>query len=308
MQKCKFANLTDPDGWAGTTSREVAKDLGIGKSSVNDHRSGTCVCFRSKIHKIHPKAAKHLKVLTIDVENSPNVVHTWGLYNQNIGINQIVTPATTFGVGYKWYHEDEAHFLSDHEHGHEEMVRLTHELLTEADIVIGFNQTGFDLPHLGREFVLAGLNPPAPYRQVDLLKVARKQFKFSSNKLDWLAQQFGLGAKTSHEGHTLWVKCMDGDPEAWAKMAEYCRQDVVLTEKLYDRLRSWIPNHPHISMFSGKDWGCPNCGEADVSRDIKGEAFTNTQRYPMYQCRSCGTWIRSTRKLNNSTKTRVVRA
>ena len=79
MQKCKFANLTDPDGWAGTTSREVAKDLGIGKSSVNDHRSGTCVCFRSKIQKIHPKAAKHLKVLTIDVENSPNVVQPSGM-------------------------------------------------------------------------------------------------------------------------------------------------------------------------------------------------------------------------------------
>lgn len=252
------------------------------------------------------KEAKNIRVLTIDIENRPNVVHTWGLFNVNIGINQIITPAGTFGVGYKWYDEKQAHFLSDHVDGHEAMIRKTHALMTEADIIIGYNHVGFDIPHLNREFALLGLPLPKPSSYVDLLKVVRKQFRFSSNKLDFIAQQFDLGSKTSHQGHGLWVACLEGDEKAWALMAKYCRQDVVLTEKLYDRLRQYIPNHPHIGTWTGDEWSCPNCGAADVSKNRQGTAHTMVQQYRQYQCK-CGAWIRGTKKLKDPTSTRISR-
>lgn len=250
-------------------------------------------------------AQQDIRVLTLDIENAPNIVHTWGLFNQNIGINQIVQPATTFGVAYKWYGEKQAHFLSDHEHGHETMVERTHALLNEADIVIGFNHVGFDLPHLRREFVLQGLGPTTSFKNVDLLRVVRKQFRFTSNKLDFVAQQFGLGKKTSHTGHDLWVRCMAGDPEAWKLMTKYAKQDVLLTEKLYDRVLPWIPNHPHRGVWLGDPWACPNCGTS-IDPEAPGKlSVAHVTAYNSFQCPNCGVPVRGTRVRSERLKTRA---
>lgn len=245
-----------------------------------------------------------VRVLTIDIENAPNIVHTWGLFNQNIGINQVVEPAKTFGVGFKWYHERTATFVSDFREGHEEMLRQTHAALSEADIVIGYNHVGFDLPHLNREFAKAELTPVKPSKNVDLLRVVRKQFKMTSNKLDFVAEYFGLGNKTTHTGHQLWKDCMAGDAKAWALMEKYCKQDVVLTEKVYNKLLPWIPNHPHLGMWIGNEWVCSNCG-ADIDPETpSGTAHTFNQQYNSFQCTDCGHWLRSSRSKGVKLKTR----
>ena len=251
-------------------------------------------------------AKQDVRVLTIDIENAPNLVHTWGLFKQNIGIGQIVKPAYTFGVGYKWYDEKQAHFLSDHVHGHEDMVKQTHALLDEADLVIGFNHVGFDLPHVNRESVLLGLPPNRPYKNVDLLRVMRKQFRWTSNKLDFVAQELGLGKKTSHTGHDLWVRCMDGDPAAWALMEKYCKQDVYLTEKLYDRVLPWIPNHPHRGVWIGDAWACPNCGTSVDPETPSELAVAHVTAYNSYQCPGCQKWLRGTRVRSEKLKLRGV--
>lgn len=262
--------------------------------------------LNAKSAKFHKQLAQQeVRVLTIDIENAPNLVHTWGLFKQNIGINQVIKPAYTFGVGYKWYHEKQAHFLSDHVHGHEEMVKQTHALLDEADLVIGFNHVGFDLPHLNRESVLLGLGPNKPYKNVDLLRVARKQFRFTSNKLDFLAQEFGLGSKTAHEGHDLWKKCLDGDAAAWKRMEKYCKQDVYLTEKLYDRVLPWIPNHPHRGVWVGDAWACTNCGTpVDPETASQSLSVAHVTAYNSYQCPNCQHWLRGTRVRSEKLKTR----
>ncbi len=56
--------------------------------------------------------------------------------------------------------------------------------------------------------------PPAPFKEIDLLTVAKGRFRFVSNKLDYVAQQLGLGKKTEHSGHELWVQCMAGIPKS----------------------------------------------------------------------------------------------
>lgn len=256
--------------------------------------------------KIVPAAREQVRILTLDIENAPNLAHVWSLFNQNVSLAQLQEVATVISVAAKWYGEKDVMFYSDHHDGHDEMIRAIHALVSEADLIVGYNSAGFDIKHLNREFILAGLNPPAPYKNVDLLQTVRKQFKFASGKLDHVAQQLGLGKKTSHAGHDLWVRCMRGEDAAWDLMRRYNKQDVVLTEKLYDRLRAWIPNHPHLSMFTGSEWGCPVCGNKDISKFREGTAFTNVQRYRLYQC-PCGHWIRGNKKLQDATQTRSAR-
>lgn len=323
--QCRYATHLDEATANGhtvnteATSRAVAeqmRELGYttGKSSVGDHAAGRCACDSdttvtpsATTGKITPEATKVVRILTLDIETTPNLAYVWGLFKQNISIGQLQEASNVLCWVGKWYGSDEVLFHSDYADGHDAMIEAAYKAINEADIVVHYNGTTFDMPNLHREFLLAGFPPPKPYKQIDLLRTVRKQFRFTSNKLDYVAQQLGLGSKTAHTGFQLWLDCMASDPEAWALMEEYNRQDVHLTENLFDRLRPWIPNMPHLAMFTGDDWSCPHCGHKDVSTNRKGEAYANVQRYRLYQCPNCEAWIRGNTKLLNKTETRVAR-
>jgi len=224
-------------------------------------------------------------VLTLDIENSPALAYVFGLFDQNIGLAQVEEPGQVISVAYKWFDEEEVHFVSDFHDGHDTMIRVLWGLLDEADIVVGYNSKNFDVKHLNREFFEAGLGPPSSYKHIDLLMVMRSQFKFLSNKLDYIVQRLGLGAKVIHEGMRLWIACMKGDPEAWERMKKYNKEDVVITERLYDRVRAWIPNHPHLGVYTGLNDVCPVC-LAPTLEEI-GFAVAQVTSYKEYRCSEC---------------------
>lgn len=250
------------------------------------------------------KPAHNVKVLFIDIETMPHEVYTWGLWDQNVALSQIIQPGWVFGFSAKWLGEKETIWVGDDTVGHAAMIRMAHAMLSQADIVVTYNGISFDIPHLQREFLLAGLTPPKPYKQIDLMRVVKKQFKFASNKLDFISQQLGLGRKTSHEGFDLWVKCMAGDPKALRKMAVYAKQDVKLTEKLYHYLLPWLTNVPHIGQMDGQANSCWACGGTKLRRDGTAHAFVTS--YRLYQCQKCGAWVRGNQRLQEATTTRQV--
>jgi DNA polymerase elongation subunit (family B) len=236
------------------------------------------------------------KILTIDIETSPNLAHVWQIWNVNVGINQLLESGEVICFAAKWYGDRKTMFYSTYHDGKEQMVLAAHALLDEADIVVHYNGKRFDIPHLNREFLEAGLEPPAPYAQVDLYQTAKSKFRFPSNKLDYIAQTLDIGAKTSHAGHTLWLDCLNGKPKAWKTMKEYNVHDVVLTETLYSRLLPWIHPHPNVNLYSDVlEEGCPNCGGTDLRRE--GYARTALGVYQRFQCRTCGKWSRDKHKL-----------
>jgi DNA polymerase elongation subunit (family B) len=143
----------------------------------------------------------------LDIETAPNTAHIWGLFKQNISINQIMESSYVLCWSAKWYGKDEIMFSSVHKSRPKAMLNNIYLLLAEADAVIHYNGTKFDIPTLNKEFLLYGMTPPAPYKQIDLLRVAKNQFRFPSNKLDYVAQALGLGKKTKHIGHELWIQC-----------------------------------------------------------------------------------------------------
>lgn len=243
-----------------------------------------------------------MRILAIDIETQPNLAYVWGLWDQNVGLNQLVEAGQMMCFVSKWVGKPKVEFRSVHHDGQDKMIRRAWELLDEADVVMHYNGKRFDVPWLNREFLRLDLNPPSPYQQIDLLQVARREFQFPSNKLEYVSKALGLSGKVSHEGFGLWVKCMAGNDRAWKTMRKYNRQDVLLLEEMYERLRPWIRSHPSVAAFSGKDC-CPACGGENLTH--RGFAFLRTGRYQRFQCGDCGKWSRSTKRHDGTTVTEV---
>ena len=229
-----------------------------------------------------------MRLLFLDCETAPNLVTTWGLFNQNISLNQIIRPGYTLCWAAKWAGQDEVHFSSIM-HGATRMVKGIHALMSKADAVAHYNGNKFDIPVLQKEFLLRSLPPPAPAQQIDLLKVARKQFRLASNKLDFVAGALGLGHKHQHKGHELWLECMAKKKEAWEVMEAYNRQDVLLLEKVYERMKPWIPSHPNLSVMSDT-FCCPRCASTNYQK--RGHTASSSCRYVRFRCNDCGGWFR----------------
>lgn len=236
------------------------------------------------------------KILLLDIETRPNLGYVWGLWQQNIGINQLVDVGEVICYGAKWVGERKVFFQSAHHDGKQAMLEGIHALIDEADFVVGWNSKSFDMKHLKREWLLAGMSKPSPWKDVDLMLTARKEFKFTSNKLDFVSQQLGVGSKVKHEGFQLWLDCMAGDDAAWRKMKKYQIQDVLLLEPLLEKLKPWISNYPNVNLYDGTD-GCPSCGSENIER--RGYAYTGVSKFQQYRC-ECGKWFRGKTNLASS--------
>ena len=230
-----------------------------------------------------------MRTLILDIETAPNLADVWGLYNQNISLSQLRESARVICFAAKWHGEKRTMFFSEYHDGHDVMVQKAWDLLDEADAVVHYNGRRFDVPHLNREFLSYGLTRPSPFKQVDLLKVVRREFRFPSNKLDYVATELGVGSKVKHEGHTLWAECQLGSPKAWGRMRRYNVGDVRITEGLYDRLLPWIEEHPTVTLY--KHGSCPRCGDVELER--RGFAYTKVSKFQQYRCKGCGAWSRS---------------
>ena len=242
--------------------------------------------------------ASQLKILFLDIETSPTTAYVWGLWQQNVGLNQIIDSGAVLCWAAKWAGQEGVKFSSTYKTGTKKMLEGVHKLLEEADIVVHYNGSRYDIPILNREFVSSGMSPPAPYKQIDLLKVARNRFRFISNKLDYVANALGLGQKIRHKGFELWIECMKNDPEAWKAMKEYNIQDVLLLEKLYDKFKPWIKTSVHIEGLV-----CPACGGSHYQS--RGTYRSKLLVYQRFQCK-CGKWFRSNKTITPKGQERYV--
>ena len=236
---------------------------------------------------------KSPRILVLDIETSPNIAYVWGLWDQNITPSQLVEPTRVLCWAAKWVGEKKMMYRSEHHDTREVMLDEIHHLLGEADVVVTYNGASFDIPHLNREFIEAGLTPPAPYKQVDLYLVVQRRFKFQSNKLEYVVPRVGAGSKLHNEGFGLWKKCLQGEGKAWATMRSYNLRDVEVTEALYKKLLPWIPNHPNAKLYD-KTAECPSCGHGLLQ--CRGFARLRTGSYQRYQCQACGAWSRDTKR------------
>lgn len=234
------------------------------------------------------------RTLLLDIETAPNIAYAWRLYDDYISPDQLVANSHVLCVSAKWLGEKDVLFYSLPKHGRAAMLKAVSELMCEADVIIHYNGTKFDIPNLNLEFLVEGMPPPSPVKQVDLLRVVKKQFKFSSNKLDFVCQRLGLGNKVSHKGMGLWKGCMANDPASWKVMERYNKQDVVLLERLYHKLIPWVPNHPNHTLYSNSPNECPRCGSTKFQS--RGTYYSASVAYKRYQCSKCHGWFKGGRE------------
>lgn len=241
------------------------------------------------------------KVLLIDIESAPILANVWGLFKQNVSLDMIQEDWYIMSFAAKWVGEDNKKIIYEdcsEDIGNDHyMLQCLHKLLDEADFIIAHNGDAFDRKKINARLILNGFEPPSPYRVIDTLKMARKDFKFTSNKLMHLTDILCEDKKLDHgkfAGFKLWKECMLGNKEAWREMKEYNIMDIISLEELYYKLRPWYSSHPVFSLYGtdvDTDPVCPKCGSNHQQK--RGKLVTNAGVYQRYHCQSCGGWSRS---------------
>lgn len=233
--------------------------------------------------------SKKLRVLFYDIETAPNLSYTWGKYDQNVIAFKQEWEMLSFA--YKWKGESKVHVVGRDDFTDKtdkSLVKALWALLNEADATVAHNGDQFDDKKSRAKFIEHDLPPPAPYKTIDTKKIAKNNFQFNSNSLNDLGKTLKLGKKIETGGFELWLKCMAGDPAAWRKMKRYNKQDVILLEKVYNKLKIWDARHLHLSAMEGKPEGCPVCGSNHVQS--RGLSYTRATQRRKFQCMDCNHW------------------
>jgi uncharacterized protein YprB with RNaseH-like and TPR domain len=114
------------------------------------------------------------------------------------------------------------------------------EALIGADLLIAHNGDRFDIRKANAKFLEHFLPPPFNRRNtIDTLKVAKRNFALTSNKLTDIAKLLRVGEKLATGGYELWRAVKRGSPAAWRRLAKYNRHDIILLEKVYLRMQPW---------------------------------------------------------------------
>lgn len=236
-----------------------------------------------------------MRALLLDIETAANTGFVWGKYKQDV--IRFKEHWYILSFAWKWYGNKQGHCrtLADYPlfnkepKNDRELCKKLHELLTEADVVIAQNGDSFDIKKINARLLVHGFKPPATYQTIDTLKVLRSKFGFSSNKLDDVCDQLGIGRKKVHTGFDLWERCMNGERKAFRELGEYNLHDVEpLLEELYEKIRPWMTNHPNMGFLMKENGGCPVCAKYTLRKE--GVRFTRTGKRQRYQCISCGAW------------------
>ena len=237
-----------------------------------------------------------VKILVLDIETAPKLAYVWRFFKENVSAKQVKEHGHIMSFAAKWLDKGEIFYEENRKDNDRRIVEKLCNFLDEADVVIAHNGERFDLKQIRSRAVVHGLKPPSPVKIIDTLKIAKNEFAFPSNSLEYLTGV--MGCKTKKDGHKqfpgfeLWLECLRGNDAAWKEMRDYNIVDVLALEELYYKLRPYDTKHPNLAIYADneEDVLCPKCGSKHIQ--WRGYAYTNVGRYHRYQCNDCGGWGR----------------
>lgn len=236
-----------------------------------------------EIYKYKPK------ILIFDIETSTMLAHIFNPRTEYVGQKQIVQDVSVLSVAAKWWKEKKVFYKDTFKNKNKrddlEVCKFIHELIEEADILVGHNIDRFDIKKLNGRFIKHGLKPLPKPQTVDTLKLARKYFSFSYNNLGYLAQYLECAPKSDHakfSGITLWIEYLNGNKEAQKEMKDYNIQDILTNEEIFEKLLPWN-EQLNFQTYYGK-WVC-TCGH---DKYYKHGLSRNKQNvFQRYRCENC---------------------
>ncbi len=230
------------------------------------------------------------KRLFFDIEVAPNIGLFWSSgYKISIGYENIIKEREIICICYKWEGSAKVYSLTwDSKQSDKKMLIEFINVANEADELVGHNGDKFDLAWVRTRCLFHNIQMFPTYTTIDTLKQARAKFKFNSNRLDYIAKYLGLSGKIKTE-YDLWKGIvLNKDKRCLSKMVEYCKYDVVLLEKVFEKLSPHILGKLHHGMLNGaKKHSCPECSGYDMKLSKTRITAAGYKKHQL-QCNSCG--------------------
>lgn len=241
------------------------------------------------------------RILIYDLEVSPLRVWTYGRWQANaLWVDQ---EQYLMSFAYKWYGEKKTYYLDlrdqttyevDKKHD-TQLIRALFKVWQAADVVIAYNGDGFD-QKMCRTFFMRNDLVPKPIRSIDPMKIAKKEFRLSSNSMKQVAVELGVAPKMDVPlGHLTQLIIEKDCPKAWREFKKYNIQDVDTLEQIWEKIRPYASTHINMASYSEDMEACPRCGESKyLIRN--GYRYTNAQQYQEWYCKKekggCGHYPR----------------
>lgn len=226
------------------------------------------------------------RILVVDIERQAGLTHRFDQKgSQFVPVSRWTRLPSLLCFAAKWTNQRAVEFHAAWDDP-AAMVEASWRLYDEADIVVGYNSVRFDNKWLRTEWRNAGMQPPRPWKDVDLYAVNRSLFGAESYSLAHLCKQLGLAGKSGHYDPVDADLCMEGDEPARKRMARYNKADVRITEAAYFALLPWISGHPHVAITSNEAT-CNRCGSKDL-QPVPTPYTAEVLEYPQMRCGNCG--------------------
>lgn len=267
----------------------TVKEFGLTHETLGRYKREYKIRINGDEEKLPPTPAP--KVLVLDIETLPLVCYSWSLGKVHLNSEQVIRDWCVASWSAKWLNDKDVYggALTPAEALERRDKRIMEDVwkfVEDCDVIIAHNGDNFDIVRLNTRFILNGLKPPLSYQSIDTLKLARRKFAFTSNKLDYISKLLSLEGKIKTE-FELWRRVDVGDQQAIDRMLEYNKRDVTLLEEVYHVLGAWMPSHPNFGMMIDDNVSmCPHCMSMDL--DWVGTYRTLVGEYATCRCNVCG--------------------
>lgn len=236
---------------------------------------------------------RKIKRLFIDLETSPYLAYVWRTGKQFVNHDLLHnTPKCGAIICACWKFEGgKMNHFEWNKGNDKQLVKNLIPVLHEADEIIAQNGDRFDIPYINTRIMLHGLGPQPVWKTVDTLVIARRRFKFPSNRLDALGK-FMFGEGKIRVDFQLWRDIIEDNCEkAMSKMVKYCKKDVVLLERVWAEMQMFHGNKTHAGVLNGWDkTSCPHCSCTETAKRKEKITAAGTPQVQL-QCKKCGKYF-----------------
>ena len=244
------------------------------------------------------------KVLFFDIETAPNVGLFWRSgYKLSVGPESIIKERAIMCICWKWQGQKQVQSLEwSAKQCDKKLLEKFSKVLLSADAIIGHNGDAFDIKWVQGRIMFHQLPPLGKLPTEDTLRMSRACGNLNSHKLDYLGTYFGLGGKDKTQ-YSWWKEILlNKSKKHMALMVKYCKQDVKLLEKVYDRIAPYAVHRINKAILKGNDkhTGCKACGSEKTTK--YGKITTTAGQYQRLKCGDCGHVFRDTRMIKEPKK------